>query len=119
MRVIRFHHLADDRSALDVAAVGADVQVMPHRIQDTTLHRLEPIAQVWQCARGDDRKRVIKVARPGRFGEGDILNLYGRPCGSLAQFPTTTAVSLRHRSFSPGAHSLASDAIQTKDPEIF
>ena len=69
VRVIGLHHLADNRRALDVAAVGRDVQVMPHRVQNPALHGLEPVAQVGQGARGDHREGVVQVARSSRLGE--------------------------------------------------
>ena len=69
VRVIGLHHLADDGRALDIAAVGRDVQVVPHRVQDPALHGFEPVAQVRQCARRDHRKGVIQIARPRRLGE--------------------------------------------------
>ena len=114
VRVVALHHLADDRRALDVAAVGRDVQVVPHRVQDPPLHRLEAVADVGQGARRDHAQRVVQVARPRRLGQRDVLDhRLRRPL--LRPRPRSTAFPLRHRSF-PSAFAASSDADRASVP---
>ena len=62
VRVVVAHHVADDLRALAVLGVGRQV-LLPHRVEDAALHRLEPVAHVRQRARGDDREGVVQVPR--------------------------------------------------------
>jgi hypothetical protein len=94
VRVVRLHHLADDRRALDVAPVGRDVQVVPHRIQDTTLHGLEAVADVGQGPRRDHAQGVIEIPAARGLGQRDVLDHGVRT--PAATFPSPFA--LRHRS---------------------
>ena len=66
VRVVAAHHVADDLGALAVLGVGGQV-LLPHRVEDAALHRLEAVAHVGQRARGDDRQRVVQVAALRRF----------------------------------------------------
>ncbi len=68
MRVVVAHHVADDLGALAVLGVGRQV-LLPHRVEDAALHRLQAVAHVGQGARGDDRQRVVQVARLRRLVE--------------------------------------------------
>ena len=63
------HHVADDLRALAVLGVGGEV-LLPHRVEDAALHRLQAVADVGQRARGDDRQRVVEVAGLRRSGGG-------------------------------------------------
>ena len=62
VRMKAAHHVADDLCALAVLGVGGE-PLLPHRVQDAALHRLQPIAHVRQRARGDHRERVIQIPR--------------------------------------------------------
>ena len=64
VRMEAAHHVADDLGALAVLGVGGQV-LLPHRIEDAALHRLEPVAHVGQRASRDHRQRVVQVARLG------------------------------------------------------
>ena len=64
------HHVADDLRALAVLGVGGQV-LLPHRVEDAALHRLQPVAHVGQRARGDDRERVIEVPGLRRLVQRD------------------------------------------------
>ena len=64
--MVAAHHVADDLGALAVLGVGSQV-LLPHRVEDAALHRLQAVADVGQRARRDDRQRVVEVARLRRF----------------------------------------------------
>ena len=68
VRMVLADHIAHDPRALLEARVGVQFQ-RPHRIQQTTLDWLEPVAHVWQRARGDGGERVGKVALAQRIAE--------------------------------------------------
>ena len=72
MRVVVAHHVADDLRALAVLGVGGEV-LLPHRVEDAALHRLQPVADVGQRARGDDRERVVEIAGLRRFVQRDAF----------------------------------------------
>ena len=55
------HHVADDLRALAVLGVRREI-LLPHRVEDAALHRLQAVAHVRERARGDDRQCVIEVA---------------------------------------------------------
>ncbi len=79
VRMKAAHHVADDLRALAVLRVGRQV-LLPHRVEDAALHRLEAVADVGQRARRDDRQRVIQVARLRRLVQRDV----GRAARSVA-----------------------------------
>src|SRR5262249_23889603 len=56
------HHIADDVRALHVRA-PRPVAVRPHRVEDATVYRLQPVAHIRERARDDDRHRVVEEAR--------------------------------------------------------
>ena len=60
VRVVVAHHLADHARALDVRAVGTEA-VLPHRVQDAPVHRLEPVLDQRQSATDDHAHRVVDV----------------------------------------------------------
>ena len=66
VRVEAAHHVADDLRALAVLDVGGQA-LLPHRVEDAALDRLQPVAHVGQGAGGDDRQRVVEVARLRRL----------------------------------------------------
>ena len=41
-------HFTDDVQALDGPAVGMQAEIVIHRVEDTTLHRLEAVANIRQ-----------------------------------------------------------------------
>jgi hypothetical protein len=46
--------------------VGCQV-LLPHRVEDAALNRLETVAHVGQRAGRDDRQRVVEISRLRRF----------------------------------------------------
>ena len=72
VRMVVAHHVADDLRALAVLGVGGEV-LLPHRVEDAALHRLQAVANVGQRARRDDRERVVQVARLRRLVQRDAL----------------------------------------------
>ena len=69
--MVAAHHVADDLRALAMLRVGGQV-LLPHREEDAALHRLETVANVRQRPRGDDRQRVIEIARLRRVVQCDV-----------------------------------------------
>ena len=65
VRMVVAHDVTDDLGALAVLRVSRQV-LLPHRVKNAALHRLEPIADIRQGARGDHRQRVVQV--PGLRG---------------------------------------------------
>ena len=76
VRVEAAHDVADDLRALPVLDVGGQV-LLPHRVEDAALDRLQAVAHVGQRARGDDRQRVVEVARLRRLVQRDLLDAAG------------------------------------------
>ena len=72
VRVVAAHHVANHLRALAVLDVGGQV-LLPHRVEDAALHRLEAVAHVGQRPRGDDRQRVVQVAALRRLVQRDTL----------------------------------------------
>ena len=107
VRVIALHHLADDRRALDEPAVGRDVQVVPHRVQDAALDRLEAVADVGQGPRRDHAQGVVEVARPGRLGQRDVLDHRLGPLARSTQAIQRSPVAFCHRSYFRGEDRIA------------
>src|SRR5262249_28888982 len=84
---------------------GGDV-LLPHRVEDAALHRLEAVADVGQRPRRDDRERVIEIPRLGGLVErhrdrvdGPAAADQGRPDGGVpavgphtGAFPAVEAV---------------------------
>ena len=109
VRVVAAHHVADDLRALPVLDVGGQV-LLPHRVQDAALHRLEAVADVGQRARRDDRERVVEVARLRRFVQRDAGRAVaaaareerGADRGVAARFRTAVASMLSKRDCSEG-----------------
>ena len=94
VRVVVAHHVADDLGALAMLGVGGQV-LLPHRVEDAALHRLEPVAHVGQRARGDDRQRVVQISRLRRFVQRDagaVVKIRRRPADHR-----WAAVERRHR----------------------
>jgi hypothetical protein len=60
------HDIANDLRALAVLDVGGEV-LLPHRVKDAALNRLETIAHIGERARRNDRQRVVQVAGLRRF----------------------------------------------------
>ena len=80
VRVVAAHHVADDLGALAVLGVGGEV-LLPHRVEDAALHRLQPVADVGQRARRDHRQRVVQIARLRRFVQRDVGGAAGAAAG--------------------------------------
>ena len=59
--MILTQHLTDHRRTLTVTALGAQAQVVLHRVKNTPLHRLETVANIWEGTTNDDTHRVVEV----------------------------------------------------------
>ena len=92
VRVEAAHHVADHLGALAVLGVGGQA-LLPHRVEDAALHRLQAVADVGQRARGDDRERVVEIARLRRLVQRDV----GRAAGSVSAAARADASSARAR----------------------
>jgi hypothetical protein len=88
MRVVAAHHVADDRGALAVLRVGGQA-LLPHRKEDAALYRLHPVPDVRERPSGNNRERVIEVARLSGFVERDG----GRPGAAAPAAPALIAVA--------------------------
>ena len=114
VRVEAAHHVADDLRALAVLGVGGQV-LLPHRVEDAALHRLQAVADVGQRARGDDRQRVVEIARLRRFVERDVLDAArSAAAGDASRSAAPLAAAIRCRSrlgsaVSPGSMTSNSD----------
>jgi hypothetical protein len=75
VRVILAHHVADDAGALHELLVPA-VPALLHAVEDPALHRLHPVAHVWQRAGGDHAEGVVQVSLSGLFGERGVTDLH-------------------------------------------
>ena len=71
MRVVAAHHVADHLGAFAVLGVGGEA-LLPHRVEDAPLHRLQTVADVGQRPRRDHRERVVQVTGLRRFVERDV-----------------------------------------------
>src|SRR6266516_7257700 len=56
------HYVPDDTGALQPRARGLQTRLV-HRVEDAPVDRLEPVADVGERARDDDRHRVVEEAR--------------------------------------------------------
>ena len=54
-------HFTDDTCTFAVRLVVGQVEVVGHRIEDTAVDRLQPIAHIGQGARDDDAHRIVKI----------------------------------------------------------
>ncbi len=94
--VIGLHDLTHDSRRLDVSAVGREVQVRPHRVQDAPLNRLQAVADIGEGTRGDHAQSVVQVPCPGRLCQRDVLDEPVAPRLAVF-FLTAPAVPFRHR----------------------
>ena len=69
--VVLAHDLADDAGGLDVAAVGAQPQLV-HAVEDASLHRLEAVTRVGQRPAEDDRVGVLQERLLHLVGDVDV-----------------------------------------------
>src|SRR5713101_5197386 len=63
------HDVSDDLGALAMLDVGGEV-LLPHRVEDAALNRLQAVADIRQRPRRNDRERVVEVARLRGLVEG-------------------------------------------------
>jgi hypothetical protein len=77
VRVVAAHDIADHLRALAVFGIRCQV-LLPHRVEDAALNRLETVADVGQRAGGDHRQRVIQVPALRGFVERNNLGSAGR-----------------------------------------
>ncbi len=70
MRMIFTHDIADDARRFLIGLVRREAVLM-HRIEDTPVHRLQPVAHIRQCARHDHAHRVIEIALLHLVFDGD------------------------------------------------
>ena len=76
VRVVFADHVADDARRFAVAAVPL-VAVDLHRVEDAAVDRLQPVADIGQCARHDHAHRVIEVGAPHLLFDGDRRDVGG------------------------------------------
>src|SRR5579871_5298561 len=76
MRMVGAHHLADDFRRLLWRPTRIEIE-QPHAVEDTAMHRLQPIACVRQRAVHDGRKRVSEIALFQRIAQRDLVDLGG------------------------------------------
>ncbi len=69
--VIVAHHVTDHLRALAVRRGGGDV-VLVHRVDDPSLHRLEPVPDIGQCPGDDHRHRIVDEALLHLVGDLDL-----------------------------------------------
>ena len=62
---------AHESNTFSPAVLKPSYVLLPHRVEDSTLNRLEPVAHVRQRTRGDDRQRVVQISRLSCFVERD------------------------------------------------
>ena len=77
MRVELADDVADDAGAFLVARGGIKAQLL-HRMQDSAMHRLEPVAHIGERARHDCRQRIGQVTLAERVGKIDVADLAGK-----------------------------------------
>jgi hypothetical protein len=77
MRVIAAHNVADDLRAFAVLRVSRQI-LLPHRVEDAALHRLQAVAHIRQRAGGNHRQRVIEIPTLRRFVERNGFRSAGR-----------------------------------------
>ena len=70
--VVVAHHVANHLGALPVLRVGGEV-LLPHRVENAALHRLQAVTHIGERARGDDREGVIEIPGLRRFVKRDRL----------------------------------------------
>jgi hypothetical protein len=58
--VIFLDHFADHARALDVTLVGG-VPLLVHGVENSPMHRLEPVAHVRERPADDDAHRVVEI----------------------------------------------------------
>ncbi|MNS34195.1 hypothetical protein D3C72_663180 [compost metagenome] len=73
VRVVLAQHVADDRRALAVLAVGGEV-VLGHGEENAAVHRLQAVAHVRQRAAHDDAHGVVQVGLLELVTQVDRLN---------------------------------------------
>ncbi len=61
MGMILTHDVADDAGALLVALVGVEAQ-LAHGVQQSPMHRLQPVARIGERTRHDRRERIAEIA---------------------------------------------------------
>ena len=54
-------HVTDDTRRFTVRFVGVEVQLVAHIVEDTAVNRFESVADIRQCARNDNRHRIVDV----------------------------------------------------------
>ena len=56
-------YVADDTGRLTGGLVGVEVELRAHIVEDAAVYGLQSVAHVGQCARDDDRHRVVDIRR--------------------------------------------------------
>jgi hypothetical protein len=79
VRVIFPHGVPHHGRTLSVPLVGVQVEVVEHRVQDATLHRLQAVTNVGQGSTRNDGQRIVKVPLPRSLVKWDrFRNGHGR-----------------------------------------
>ena len=74
VRVVFAHDVADDPRGFDVAAIGPQAQLV-HAVENSALHRLEPVAGIGQRAGVDDRHGVFEEGIAHLLADIDVDDL--------------------------------------------
>ena len=98
VRVVVAHHVTDDLGALAMFGVGGEI-LLPHRVEDAALDRLQPVAYVGKRPRGDDRERVVEIPDLRRFVERDRLRLARSSAAPCLHHRTAIVVKQRRVAF--------------------
>ncbi len=70
MRVILTHHIAHRPRRFAIGLV-VGIASLVHRKQDAPVDRFQPITQIWNGARDDNRHGIIQIGRAHLMFDGD------------------------------------------------
>ena len=77
VRMIIAHRRTADFGAFERLAIGGEMQVLVHRVDDSPLNRLQAVTNVGQRPRRDNRHGVIQITTPRLLTERDVFNSVG------------------------------------------
>ena len=101
VRVVLGHRLADDAGALPIGGGGTQPHLL-HRVQDSPMDGLQPVANVGQRTRDDHAHRVIDVRRAHLVFDRDGPHVADPVHCHLVRSPLSRLSSLRSFSGRPG-----------------
>ena len=74
MRMIFSHRIADDTRALLIRLIRTVVHLI-HRVQNSSLYRLQSISYIRKCTGNDDRHRIIQKVSADFLGQFCFSNM--------------------------------------------